>query len=203
MQAKKLAVYTANINIVTKIISKINSTKKGPFLIGLFITFLFTLSFAFIIDFNKTIATSNNRTIYISDFKLDISKLSETAAIIESKRTLDSSLQVNKFGSNEEIVKFDEITPDLKIALTNIADTNNDKKLSNDEISELQIMRLNSNAFQKELKTHQLSLESADRNLKNFAVITHGKYAGTILYNGPLKFVDDENRHYFGLDLFY
>ncbi|NOW92559.1 hypothetical protein [Clostridium beijerinckii] len=53
----------------------------------------------------------------------------------------------------------------------------------------------------KELREFQFNLRSSDHNLNNFIVITKGKYAGTILYNGPLKFIDDEHKRYFGLEL--
>lgn len=202
MQTKKLIVCNYNISIGTGIMNRFRLIKNTTFLTGLFIFLFLTLSFAFFIDFYETLNSSNNRTIFISNFKLDINKLSETAVIIESERSLNNSSQINSFGSDGEIIDLNEIKPDLKTALINIADVNNDKKISNDEISGLQIMRLNPDVFQKELKDQHFTLSSADCNLKNYSVITHGKYAGTILYTGPFKFVDNENKRYFGLELF-
>ena len=62
-------------------------------------------------------------------------------------------------------------------------------------------MRLNSNIYKEQLKTFGFNLRSLDCNLNNYIVITEGKYAGTILYNGPFKFVDDKNKQYLGIEL--
>lgn len=201
MQTKNLIVCNYNINIVTKVLKKINSTKKASFLAVLFIFLLLPLFFAFITNFHAALNSTNYRSVSITDFKLDINKLSETAAIIESERISNNSSQINNFGSDGEMIDFDEISPDLKDALINIADLNNDRNLSNEEISNLGIMRLKSDIFQKKFKELQFTLNSADCNFKNYVIITKGKYAGTVLYNGPLKFIDSKNNRCFGLEL--
>ena len=73
--------------------------------------------------------------------------------------------------------------------------------LSDEEFSALKLMRLNSNIYKEQLKTFGFNLHSLDCNLNNYIVITEGKYAGTILYNGPFKFVDDKNKQYLGIEL--
>ncbi|WP_242841932.1 hypothetical protein [Clostridium beijerinckii] len=127
--------------------------------------------------------------------------LSETVNILETEKTSNENLEINHFGSDGKIVAASEIRTDLAAALIKIGDMDNDKKLSDEEITELGVMKLDTKAIQKELREFQFNLRSSDHNLKNFIVITKGKYAGTILYNGPLKFIDDEHKRYFGLEL--
>ena len=86
-----------------------------------------------------------------------------------------------------------ELTIDDKYELSKI--------LSDKELLELRPMRLNSNIFAIELKTFGFNLKSPDCNLNNYIIITQGKYSGTILYNGPFKFIDNTNKRYFGIDL--
>ena len=69
-------------------------------------------------------------------------------------------------------MKSDEITPKLTTALINIADVNKDGKISNEEISALKIMRLNTDLFKNELKILGFNLKSADCNLNNYIIIT-------------------------------
>lgn len=193
MQTKNITISNNNLNIVSKI-------KKNSPLIIILIFFLFIIFyFLFISNFQRITTTANN--ISISDFKLNISTLSETASIIETERKSNPSLNLTKFGSDGKIINNNEINPDLKIALTNIADTNNDGNLSNDELSNLKIMKLKTDIYKSEFKTLQNNLRGADCNFKNYVVISQGRYSGTILYNGPLKFVDNENNRCFGLEL--
>ncbi len=201
MQTKKLTVCTYNINIGSKIIRKFNSTKGTTLLTVLFIFLFLAISCAFIFNFYKLFNSASNRETYIANFKSDINSLSETAAVIESERELNNSSQISSFGSDGEVITLNELKPDLKSALTNIADINNDGTLSAKELSDLKIMKLKQDVYQHELRELQFPLRSSDCNLKNYVIITQGKYAGTILYNGPLKFIDNNNNRYFGLEL--
>lgn len=202
MQTKKLTVCTYNINIGSKIIKKFNSTKGTTLLTVLFIFLLVAISCAFIFNFYKLFNSTSNRETYIANFKSDINNLSETAAVIESERELNDSPQtISSFGSDGEVITLNELKPDLKSSLTNIADVNNDGTLSAKELSDLKIMRLKQDVYQQKLRELQFPLRSADCNLKNYVIITQGKYAGTVLYNGPLKFIDNNNNRYFGLEL--
>ena len=202
MQTKNLVGYNYNASIGTKIIRGINLIKRPQLLTRLFLLLLLMICFTIITDFYKTLTNVNNRNISVADFRLDINRLSETAATIDVERRSNKDLQINSFGSDGNLMKCDEITPDLTVALINIADINKDGTISNEEMYTLGIMRLKPATFQKKLGELQFKLESADCNLKNYIIITQGKYAGTILYNGPLKFIDNENKRYFGLELF-
>lgn len=202
MQAKNLVGYNYNADIGTKIIRRITSIKRPQLLKRLFLLLLLIICFTKTTDFYKTLTNVNNRNILVADFRLDINKLSETAATIDVERTSNKDSQINSFGSDGKLMKSDEITPGLKVALINIADINKDGKISNEEMYALGIMRLKPDAFQKKLGELQFKLKSADCNLKNHIIITQGKYAGTVLYNGPLKFIDSENKRYVGLELF-
>ena len=163
---------------------------------------LLIICFTIITQCYKTFTNVNNRNISVADFRLDINRLRETATALEIERTLNKNSQINSFGSDGKLMKSNEITPDLTTALINIADINKDGNISDKEMSALGIMRLKQDAFQKKLKEFQFKLESADCNLNDYIIITQGKYAGTILYNGPLKFIDNENKRYVGLELF-
>lgn len=201
MQTKKFASYTYNINIYSKIMRKFNSTKGKTRLIGLSIFLFLALFFVFIFNFYTTFNSTDNRNAYISNFKSDLNNISETATIVESEREANHLPQINPFGSDGKVITLAELTPGLKSALINIADANKDGTLSDVELADLKIMKLKPDIYKKELNKLQFSLISADCNLKNYVIITTGKYAGTILYNGPLKFIDNNNTRYFGLDL--
>ena len=202
MQVKNLVVCNYNVNMSTKNIRRINPIKRIKLLTRLFLLLLLIISFIIITHFYKALTNVNNSNISVTDFRLDINKLSETAATIDVERTSNKDLQINSFGSDGKLMKSDEITPNLTAALFNIADINKDGKISNEEMATLGIMRLKLDTFQKKLGELQFKLQSADCNLKNYIIITQGKYAGTILYNGPLKFIDSENKRYVGLELF-
>lgn len=207
MQTKNLMVCNYNV-MGTKIIRRIKLIKikglsKKPsnkIIKKLVFLLLFIICFTITIQCCKVSTNINSRNNSVADLRLDINKLRETAAVLEVERIANNDSQINRFGSNGELMKPDEVSPDLKIALMDIADINNDGKISNEEMSKLRIMRLKSEAFQKKLGELKFKLESADRNLKNYIIITQGKYEGIILYNGPLKFIDSENKQYFGLD---
>jgi len=201
MQTKNLVVYTNNFNLRSKFTRNFKSIKKSNLLIGLLISLLLAISFLIISDFFNVLYSANNKVASMADFKLDINNLSETALVIESERKSSNDSQINIFGSDGSLMKLDEIRPKLTAALVNIADLNEDKKISNEEIASLEIMRLNQNLFKNELKTLGFNFKSPDCNLNNYIIITQGKYAGTILYNGPFEFTDNGNKRYFGLEL--
>lgn len=201
METKKQTTYVYNFNFHRKLIADFKLIKKPTLFKILLVLLLFTSCFSIISDFSKTLASSANKTALLSNFKLDVNMLSETALIIENKRNVNNDYKINRFGSDGILISSNEIKPILTTALINIADINHDKNLSDKELSELKPMRLNSNIYKDQLKTFGFKLRSPDCNLNNYIVITEGKYAGTILYNGPFKFVDDKNKRYFGIEL--
>lgn len=201
METKKQITYLYNFNFHRKLITDFKFTKKPTLFKFILFLLLSTSCFSIISDFSKTLASSANKTTLLSNFKSDVNMLSETALIIENKRKLNNDYQISSFGSDGILISLNEIKPSLTTALINIADINNDKKLSDEELSELKPMRLNSNIYKDQLKTFGFNLRSLDCNLNNYIIITEGKYAGTILYNGPFKFVDDKNKRYWGLEL--
>ena len=201
MQTKNLVVYNNNFNLKPNFTRNFKSIKKSNLLIGLLISFLLAISVLIISDFFHVLYSTNNKALSLSDFKLDVNNLSETALVIESERKSSYDSQISSFGSDGTLMNSDEIRPSLTAALINIADVNEDEKISNEEISSLKIMRLKQDLFKSELKILGLNLKSADCNLNNYIIITQGKYAGTILYNGPFKFIDNINKRYFGLEL--
>ena len=193
MYTKNLRSYNYNVNIGTIIIRKIN-LRKILFLL-LFLTICFTSKICFYNYFQY----SKNGDVLVADFKTDINILSETADDLEIERTSNKYLEINQFGSEGKLVHVNEIKPDLLESLIKIVDIDNDGKISNEEIASLGIMRLKSDIFQKELKELQFNLKSSDHNLENYIIITSGKYAGTIFYNGPLKYIDNQHKRCFGL----
>jgi len=199
MQTKNLVV--CNFNLRSKLTKNFKSIKKSNILIGLMLSFLLALSFSITIDFFEVLNSANSKNISIADFKLDITRLSETALVIESERKFNNDSKINSFGSDGTLIKSEEFSPKLTNALVNIADINNDGNISNEEISSLKIMKLNTDVFKNELKILGLNLKSVDCNLNNYIIITQGQYAGTILYNGPFKFIDNKNKRFFGLEL--
>lgn len=201
METKKQIAYVYNFNFYWKFIKDFKLIKKPTLFKFLLILLLSTSCFSIVSDFSKTLASSANKAALLSSFKLDVNMLSETALIIENKRKLNNDYQINSFGSDGILMSSSEIKPSLTSALISIADINNDKKLSDEEFSVLRPMRLNSNIYKEQLKTFGFNLRSLDCNLNNYIVITEGKYAGTILYNGPFKFVDDKNKQYLGMEL--
>ena len=201
MQTKNLVVYTNNFNFKSNSTRNFKSIKQSNLLIGLIISLLLGISFLIISDFFNVLYSTNNKAASMADFKLDINNLSETALVIESERKSSNDSKINSFGSDGSLMKSDEIRPKLTAALITIADINEDKKLSNEEISSLEIMHLNQNLYKNKLKTLGFNLKSTDCNLNNYIIITQGKYSGTILYNGPFKFTDNGNKRYFGLEL--
>lgn len=144
--------------------------------------------------------SDNAKDLSVADFRFDINKLSEVAMIIEAGKNNDSSTAA--FGADTAPITFSDINPYLKKALTKIADINNDNEFSVDELSSLGIRKLNPDLYQRELKAGQYGSISSDGNLNHFLVMTKGKHAGTVLYNGNLKFIDSKNRQYFGLEIY-
>ncbi|MEQ8153836.1 MAG: hypothetical protein ABRQ25_02935 [Clostridiaceae bacterium] len=197
MRTETLDMCNFNFNIGRKVFEKVYSFKK---LIIFLLLVLFIICSAFITRFNKITSTADDTAV--SDFKFDITMLSETASVIEAERKSNKDLEIYEFGSDGKLININDITPDLAAALTKIADIDNDGNISNEEMLVLGIMRLKPEVFQNEMKRFQFHLKSADRNLKNYLVLTKGKYSGTILYNGPLHFIDNDNKQFLGLELF-
>lgn len=202
METKKQIAYVYNFNFYLKLIKDFKLTKKPTLFKFILILLLSASCFSIISDFSKTLNSATNRAALLSNFKLDVNMLSETAIIIQNKRKLNNDYQINSFGSNGISISSNEIKPSLISALISIADINNDKKLSDEELSALKPMGLDSNLYKEQLKISEFNLHSLDCNLNNYIVITEGKHAGTILYNGPFKFVDDKNKRYFGIELY-
>lgn len=201
MENKKQVVYSYNFNLKWKFTKYFGFIKISNLLKFLIISLLLVSCFSIINDFFKTLDSANNKTTLVSNFKLDISALNEIALIIENDRNLDNNYEINSFGSDGILLTLNEIKPSLTTALISIADVNNDKFLSDKELLELRPMRLNSDIFTTKLKNLGFNLKSIDCNLNNYIIITEGKYSGTVLYNGPFKFIDDKNKRYWGIDL--
>ena len=143
MHTKNLLVYNYNVNMGTKIMRKINLIKI------LFLLLFLIICFVSIIRFNRSLEYVNNGDILVADFKTDINMLSETAGVLEIERTSNKSSEINKFGSDGNLVKANEITTDLLAALITIGDINNDGNITDEEISALGIMGLKSDIFKK------------------------------------------------------
>lgn len=197
MLTKRYTISEYNLNVNLKSIKNIIVIKK----LGIFLLLLF-FCFTFISYLSRSIERDTNVDLAVADFRCDINKLYDAAIIIETTRNHNTSSNIGAYGSEGKMLMLDEISPGLKTALVKIADLNHDNKISNEEFSELKVMRLNPNIYQKQFKDLQFSPLSNDCNFKNYVVITQGKYAGTILYNGKLKFTDSQNRTYFGIELF-
>ena len=142
MQTKNLVVCTYNFNLISKFTKNFKSIKKSNILIGLILSFLLIISLSIISDFFQVLNSANNKIISIEDFKLDITRLSETALVIESERKSNNNSQMNSFGSDGSLLKSDEISPKLTTALVNFFNINKDGKISNEEISSFKIIRL-------------------------------------------------------------
>lgn len=196
MYTKNLLAYSCNSKADVKFNKKVYLTKVFIVLL------LLMICGVFIRNLMESVEYRNSRSFLVADFKNDITMLSEAANVIETERTYNKYLEINQFGTDGNLINSKEITKALSLSLINIVDINNNQKIDDEEISELGIMRLRNDIYQKELKTLQFRLKSPDQNLKNFIIITKGKCAGTILYNGNFKFIDNENKRYFGLELY-
>ena len=193
MYTKNLMSYNYNANISIMLRRKINLRKI------LFLLLFLTIFFTGAICFNNIFEYANN--ILVADFKADINMLSETASVLEIERISNKHSELNQFGSDGKLLSSTGITSDLSSTILRIVDENNDRKISDEEIAALGIMRLKSDVFQKKLMEFQFNLKSSDHNLENYIIITSGQYAGTIFYNGPLKYIDNQHKRYFGLEL--
>ncbi|MDT8715201.1 hypothetical protein IAI10_00705 [Clostridium sp. 19966] len=190
MQSKNFEIHHSKINTVIYILKKLL-----PFILLLII---FSAAIIFI---NSAYKDGNSRRLYAADFRFDVSMLTETANVIEMERKSNSSSDINAFGSDGKAIKKAALTLDLKTALIKIGDTDFDNKLSDEEFDSLGMAGLDNAVFKKEFNTLKFNTICEDRNLKNYVVITKGSHAGTILYNGALKFIDDDGRQYLGLEL--
>lgn len=193
MQTKNLTGYNYTEVTIIKITKRFKSIKKSNLIASLIILFILFITSSIVINFFEILNSVSSRNSLVVAFKSDINTISETALIIENQRNIKNKAQINSFGSNGKLISPKELTPELTSALT--------KSLSSEEISKLKITELDIDAFQSQFRELHFNLSSLDCNLKHYVVITEGKYAGTILYNGSLKFIDDKNKRYFGLDL--
>lgn len=197
MHTETLVIYDRNISTQKKFFERAFSFKN---FIVLFLMIFFVFFIASVTRSNKVRVIAGNAAV--SDFKFDITMLSETASVIEAERKSNKDMELYEFGSDGKSININDITPDLAAALIKIADVDKDGNMSDEEMQKLGIMRLKPEVFHNEMKRFQFALKGADRNLNNYLVSTKGKYAGTILYNGPLHFVDNDNRQFLGLELF-
>ncbi len=152
MYTRNLLSYNYKSNIDSMVIRKINLIKM------LFLLLLLIIFLTSIVRFYNSIGCTNSSSLAVDDFKSDISMLSETVNIIETERTSNENLQINHFGSDGKIVDASEIRTDLATALIKIGDMDNDKKLSDDEITELGMMKLDTKTIQKELREFQFKI---------------------------------------------
>lgn len=137
---------------------------------------------------------------FVADFRADLNKLWEVSKTIEASRARNPNIL--EYGTTGELSEENELNKNLKRALLNIADSNEDRKLSENEFKAMSIMKLDKSLYSDELKRLQYNNLSADNNLEHYVIVTKGKYAGTILYNGALLFADSNNRCYYGVELF-
>lgn len=165
------------------------------FILLMLITILFSAA--------KVFGSNNySEDLFVADFRTDVNKLWEVSRIIEAKRINNPELSLHAFGTKGKILTSDEINQNLKKAIKDIADIDGDNKLSDDEIQSLGIMSLNGDIYSKELQIYQFYNLSIDNYLEHYVIITKGKFAGTVLYNGFLKIIDSNKRRYFGVELF-
>lgn len=186
-----------------KIFNRGEINKNVSFLKKLMETILFILVLIFILKQLINLAENDRyeNNLLVANFKTDMNKLWDTSLLIESYKTNKFKYKkLNRFGANGKIVNLATILPDLKYALLKIADKNKNMKLSNAEIKNIGLMGLASEIYLNELKTLQYNDLTVDNNLQHYIIITKGKYAGTILYNGLLKIIDLNNNQYFGVE---
>ncbi|QAA33431.1 hypothetical protein [Clostridium manihotivorum] len=195
MYTKNLLAYKHKNNSFKKLITKSANIKIIFFALILMGSF-FTISYL-----NKSTVQAKRNNIVLADFKTDINMLSESANVIEIERRSSNNMQLSMFGADGKLLKVSDVSSGLSNALIKLGDDNVDGMLEDKELSELGIMRLNPQHYRKTLTQLKFNLKSLDRNIKNYVVITKGKYAGTVLYNGSIKFLDDDNKRYFGLEL--
>jgi hypothetical protein len=195
MYTKNLLAYKHKNNSSKKLMNKSANIKILFFALILMGAF-FTISYL-----NKLTVQAKRNNIVLADFKTDINMLSESANVIEIERSSNNNKQLSAFGTDGKLLKLCDFSSGLSNALMLIGDDNRDGMLQDKELSSLGIMRLNPQQYRKTLIQLKFNLKSLDRNIKNYVVITKGKYAGTVLYNGSIKFLDDDNKRYFGLEL--
>lgn len=143
-----------------------------------------------------------DKDLTVADFKYDVNKLTYAAFALEESKGLNETTPLTPFATENKVLSISDISPNLKKALIKIADNDNDGKISKEEFASLGIKRLNKYYYNKELLVQQFENIKSDTNLNNFIIVTCGKNAGTILYNGWKKFYDRNNIQYFGLDLY-
>lgn len=168
-------------------------------------TYLFIAAFLLISSIlfldHFLVDTTYRKDISVADFRFDVNRLTVAASVLETLRQNRPTPGDTPYGSDGRAISLNEVRPSLAAALVKIADANQDRVISEEEIKTLKIMHLTPELYRKELQQLQFELISRDHNLRNYLVITQGQYSGTLLYNGPLRFVDSKNTRYFGIEL--
>lgn len=168
-------------------------------------TYLFIAAFLLISSIlfldHFLVDTTYRKDISVADFRFDVNRLTVAASVLETLRQNHPTPGDTPYGSDGRAISLNEVRPGLAAALVKIADANQDRVISEEEIKTLKIMHLTPELYRKELQQLQFELISRDHNLRNYLVITQGQYSGTLLYNGPLRFVDSKNTRYFGIEL--
>lgn len=142
----------------------------------------------------------NGANIKAADFRTDINKLMEAGLVIEASK-YNLNLTSGLFGSIDKNLTQGEIKPSLKSVLLEIADSNHDSNLSDNELDNLGIKKIDKAIYQNELNRLSYSLMT-DSDLENYLVITKGDLCGTVLYNGDQDFTDSSGRKFLSLSLY-
>lgn len=148
---------------------------------------------------NNLIDTEYRKDITVANFRTDATIITEVGTIIEITRNREGLNGVAPYGGKGEILKSNEIKNSLKKNISYIGDLNKDNAISEEELNNLGLMKLDIDLYKKELARYQYKLKDA-AGLKDYVVVTKGSYAGTVLYNGKKKLVDSNNDRYFGVE---
>ncbi len=142
------------------------------------------------------------QNLVVADFRFDINLLTDVAMVTEGTRGMPNSKFNTPYGTDNKVLKYSNINKDLLNALVKIADANGDRKISEDEITGLELRKLNPAIYKDEMSREGIQAIFSDSNIENFIIITKGPYTGTILYNGRTQFIDSNKQRYFGLELY-
>ncbi len=169
---------------------------------GYFIPFIPILIFVIIIlsVTNSIPGNDFSKDTLVGDFRTDVNMLAEAAKMIEAKRAGNPHSNLHEFGTTGKVLKPDEISQGLRRVLVKTARFENES--FEEAVRTMEIMGLDEGIYAKELKSGQFYNLSCDNNLKHYVVVTKGKFAGTILYNGDRQFIDSNKKSYFGTGIF-
>ena len=186
-----------NVVIERSAVRKENSVSR-EFILPFFAVLAFFIVLLFIIK--SLPADDFSKDMHIADFRFDVNKLMEASALIELKRKHGSRPELYEFGATGKFMEAGDINQNLRRVLVKTA--NLDDEQAENAVTALGIMSLKEDLYAEELKSFQYDSLTCDNNLKHYVVITKGEFAGTILYNGNLQFIDSKKRCYFGVELF-